>query len=222
MGMFDDIGAALAPVARAISNPVANIGGAIAGGEGRKIGSAVDMLNPENLIRNAVLGKGGGGPAGAPGPAGMDPRLHDALQGQLDYAKEFRSSLPGMQQEAGGVAENQSKRQLAGDLVRNKQNASSRGLLYSGVKQMGDASAQAQSQAGLNAKKFSVNKELEGQANEAEQQAIKAAQDQQNLESDLRGQMYDVALSNANAKRGALGALGGAVGSAVGAGLGKK
>ena len=104
----------------------------------------------------------------------IDPDVIALQKKQMQKAKDFRGGMEGMRKEQFGQAEEGARAGLARDMYANKANYANRGLLFSGMKQGGEADVQTESAANLAAKRGDINKNLEDTATGLEQQAFES------------------------------------------------
>lgn len=96
-------------------------------------------------------------------------------QGLQDQANKFRANLPNYTGDQINNAQNVSKRNLNTDQQQVKNDASARGLLYSGVKAGNDASAAGYESGQLGSQIQSINKNANEQANAQDNLAAQAS-----------------------------------------------
>lgn len=185
-----------------ISSPVQAIGtgiGAIAGGLPGAIGG------------NIVGGLAGQTGPKAPPPPGMDPQLAALQQKRVDEANQFRQNLPGTTQDMGQNLENQSRRQLAGDIASNNMNANRRGLLGSGLNQAANAQSSGTEATNLANSKQQMTNQLQDQADNMENQAVTNGYQYWQSAKGIQDSAYNAALGNMmSARSGTMALLGGA------------
>lgn len=141
-------------------------------------------------------------------------------EAQAADAARFRSSIPTLNQQAGTIQGEEGRQGLARKLTDIKRSASSRGLLYSGIKQGADQEVASSTASDLANKSYSTNKSLENQAQKMENSAIESGMKGLEAKQQAAQQSYQMALQRRQAQQqGQAGLLGG-VGSLAGAALG--
>lgn len=159
---------------------------------------------------------------GASGPntvqSGVSPQLTMSVNKQYSQARNNRLNAPKKAEDLGNIDAAQQKHGLAQSLAGIRSGASSRGLLYSGLRQGAEAGATSNALNSMAANQAGYNRQAEDEAFGQEQQSL------QNLEG-LRQQevansqfQYDQALSNYQAQQeagsglfGLMGTIGGAI-----------
>lgn len=198
------------------------------GGVVKKIAAPAAILsNP--AVGSAVLGHtiakktgliGGGGGAPEPGAPGIDPRINEIRERQVEQAKAFRANMGAEKAQRQSVASDDARRGLARQMAGISQAANQRGLTYSGLKAGAESQAGSEAAGELAAKKAQIGENLEEQAKGLESTAVTGAYQQA---GDIRAQQ-DSAFQRALAERqrksdltgSVLGSLGGLAGKALG------
>ncbi len=179
------------------------------------VGAAINPFDPVMGYANDKLNGTGGRDPNAPWP--VDPRLGQIADAQAQQAQQFRSNIPQMSEAQGTAAADDTRRQLAGTVAGVRQNANSRGLLYSGLRQAGEANAGAQAASGLAQKQAGINNNLQGQATTLENQALQSGMGVRQLQQDQYNNAYQRALNAQQQKSQGQSSLLGGVGGIVGA-----
>jgi len=156
------------------------------------------------------------------------PDYSQAFRGYEDQRKaaqadaaNFRSSMPGLNQMATSQQGEEGRLGLAKKLTDIKRGASSRGLLYSGIKQGADQEAATGLASELSGQAYSTNQALENQAKQMEDQAVDAGLNEQNMKQKANQQAYQTALQRRQENQAGLGSLMGGAGSLFGSILGR-
>lgn len=102
----------------------------------------------------------------------VDKDFSDFTKQSYEQAKKTRAQLPMMQQTARSQIGDAARVGLEDQLGGIREQASGRGLLYSGLRQAGEAGARAQMGADVARGTAQANRALEDQAWGAEQQAL--------------------------------------------------
>lgn len=154
---------------------------------------------------------------GATGPntvqSGVSPQLQASVNNQYKQARVNRVNAPKKAEDMGNLDAAAQKHGLAQSLAGIRSGASSRGLLYSGLRQGAEAGATSNALNSIAANRAGYNRQAEDEAFSGEQQSL------QNLESLRQAQMndsqfqYDQALSNYQAQQEAGSGLFGLMGS---------
>lgn len=145
--------------------------------------------------------------------------LQDLATQQASQARAFRSNLPGYQSQAQAGFEDQARANVAGGTQDVTRSSNQRGLLYSGLRQGGQAAVGAQAANQLANQTAGFNQYANQVANQMDAQAIGTglmAQQQQQQANDFN---YNQALNLYNQRSQALGGLGGVLGQVGGRAL---
>lgn len=180
------------------------------------------------------LGWGVAGPAGAlagneiqghldgsnspPPPAapGIDPNLQRLKDKKLQNAQEFRAGMPNMVRMMSEDLKTQANQGLSQANRQTRESASSRGMLYSGVRQGQEQSNRAKTQAGVAQGVSSINAEMENAANTLDAQAVETGVGIQQTQQAIQNQIYSQAMAQMNARNMVMGSM---IGAGAGAGL---
>lgn len=157
---------------------------------------------------------------GVEAPPRANANLSNLRTQQFNTAGEFRNNIPGMAEEQTAHAADTGRRELAANLAGNKEGASRRGLLYSGLKQGADLDAHSAYAAGLASKRASINADLEDKATQMEDAAIGGAFDDQKTQQSAYDQAFQQRQARNASRNQAIGQLGGGLGSLAGGLLG--
>lgn len=171
-------------------------------------------------VAGAVGIGGGGGSGSSSTPPPPDLSELEALRTrQSRAASDFRTNQAGMQEEQDRSSRMDARSELARDLAQNRKGASSRGLLYSGLKQAADVGAESGMAASVAQNRAATAAQLENQARGLEDQAANTGISLQMNKQGIADNSYAMALQNRQAQLQAQGALGGAVGTVAGSAL---
>jgi hypothetical protein len=156
------VGSVVKPVANVVSSvaPIAGVAGNLVGGAG-----ALGGLGIGSAIGNAAGSLAGGGDQGAPAAPQADPRLAALRNKQLQTAQDYRAKLGQTKQEYGDIAAEGIRGDISQGLKGIKQGASSRGLLYSGLRGGEEANLQTGGASRLAGAQKGINESTENQAN---------------------------------------------------------
>lgn len=131
----------------------------------------------------------------------IDPRFQQLVEGQRQHAKEYRNRIPQLADTFMGQIAEVNKKNLAAEIDQTQKNYNKRGLLYSTARVGAEGDARTRSAQDLATKRYDVNKQLEDQADQLDQQAIDsgfalASQGQQlaGQDAELQSKYLDVAL----------------------------
>lgn len=162
------------------------------------------------------LGQGQGGPA----QASIDPALQKNVEALQGAAGQYRSNLGNLQSQKYEGSANEARRGLAQKMADIKAGASSRGLLYSGLRKGEEAAAAGASASGLAAERANINKQTENQAQQMENSAISAGMDLQKQKQQIADYNANQQLQSQQQKSGLMKGLGGAAGGLIGTAAG--
>lgn len=151
----------------------------------------------------------------------VDDRLKKIRDAQIEQARTYRANLPLEKERQGELAGNDSRLALSQKLNDIKQNASSRGLLYSGLRQGAESGAAAQAGGDLAAQREAINQRLESQGNAFDTQAIQTGMGVANQQQGMNDFVYNQALAQRQQRNQALGGLGQGIGALAGSTAGK-
>lgn len=211
MGLLRDIGNT---VTRAVRNPGRTVGN-IARDVGRN--RAFQAIMPGAAIQAGIAGNLLGGKSepeiAAPG---MDRGLRRIRRDQAKQAREFEAGIPKMADDLFGGVEKQERRRLANQMSGIRNDASSRGLLYSGIREDQEQRARAESSGSLASARADINSQLQDQSRDMKANAVKTGLNIQQAQQQIHDQIYNQALANMASKRGLISGFAGAAGTAVG------
>lgn len=169
-----------------------------------------------------------GGPM-APDVLGQQRQAYiDQLKSQQSQseqmASDFQKQMPGMQQEATSAIGDSQRKQAANQITGIRQNASTRGLLYSGKRQTAEAYAGTIAQQNIASQAAQIADQLQSQNQQLQTNAAQAGLDTQAAQAGIYRQNYNAQLQDALSKRqsfnsmlgGLLGAGGQVAGQAAG------
>jgi len=148
-------------------------------------------------------------------------RLAQVRDQQIKEANKFRENLPEYQKKLGDQAEVSSRRKLANTLGEVKSGYNRRGLLYSGLRQSGEAGAQADASMQLAQERAQISDSLNQTADQYEAAALNSALQVNDMEADFQNQLYSRALNAMMARNQGIGSLLSAGGVAAGLAIGK-
>src|SRR5271165_4240856 len=135
-----------------------------------------------------------GGPSAPPPQVPqLDPNIQTLSDQQLKTAQQYQTNAAGLMQEQGNMAQDQNAQALSGQTKNITNNANSRGLLYSGIKQGAVASAQGNSAANTSAQQAGINQNVTNQANTLNAQALQSQMGVQNLVNQRNSLAYNIA-----------------------------
>lgn len=132
------------------------------------------------------------------------------------YAKEFREQLPETEQKLIGQLGQETSRGLNKNIQGIREGASSRGLLYSGMRQGAEAGARNQAGGLLARGQQGIKESLRKQAESLDNQAIQSGIDIQQSQQRIADMAYQQALAEMQSENSMFGSIMGAVGTAVG------
>lgn len=178
------------------------------------------LANPYGSI-GADIGKGLR-PDDPPAPPGVDPEIYKQQLEQQRQAKEFEANAPKMGEDIYNRVAGNERKNLAKQMSGVRNNYSSRGLLYSGLRQGDELATQEQSGSRLASARAGINKDLNDQVQNMNDMAIKSGLDIQQQSQGIQDQVFNQALMNMQNSMSSNAALGGAVGQAAGSYLGSK
>lgn len=135
-------------------------------------------------------------------------------------AKKFRADLPEMQAEQSGLLRKEAERTLEGGVRDIRKGYSTRGLLYSGLRQGAESGLKGQVAAEMARQQAGINAELEDLARAREYQAARIGLEGYEEARNRFEELYNKQMQNALSRRRRIANLGGAVGYGVGAYLG--
>lgn len=122
----------------------------------------------------------------------------EALRNNVDQmakdAEGFRSRLPGRIETETGLAGSNIRKGLAEDILGIKRNASSRGLLHSGLRGAQESEARSNAAQDVLSVGRGVRERLYGQAQDMADQAIQAGLQQQQMQLQRNQREYNTAL----------------------------
>lgn len=142
----------------------------------------IDDLNPFN----------NGSSPGAPKPNKDLSRLRQA---QLNYAKDFRTKLPGLKEKMSRDLTQESSRGLQESLRGLRSSDSARGLLFGGLHQGNEGKQRQQAQRGLMSGISGINTGLDAAANQMDIAATKTGIDLQAQTQALQNLVYQNAMA---------------------------
>lgn len=174
-----------------------------------------------NQLFGSGVGVEGGKSAGAPEIPKIDPRLEEIKKNQMDQAKKFRSQLGDYKEEQYRGATSQARRAMAGKIQSTKGAYADHGLLNSGARQAAEAEQAGKVFGSLAEERAGISQDLNSAADLYDQQALKSELAINEAQADISRQLYDRAIAERMAKRGALGGLFQAIGSIGGAAAAK-
>lgn len=182
------------------------------GGIGKAVGGAVGMVPGGGMLTHSLFGLGG--QPGLVQPGGAD--LSQVILAQKNQANQFRQNIPGMAQGMYTQYSDQAKQGLAGQLQGIKQNASSRGLLYSGLQAGQQAGAQGAAASNAAAMKTNINTQLQNQADKMDAAAVQGGLGMLGNNMQMQQSAYDAALQQAKGGMAGMGAFGQGLGAMTG------
>lgn len=160
-----------------------------------------------------AIGLGGGGGGGSGGPPPPDLSELEALKSkQQKAASDFRANMAGMQAEQDRASRMTARQELAKQMNDIRSGASSRGLLYSGLKQSDEAKAAQGAAQNIAAQSAQTRAGLEDQARALEDQAAATGISLQMNKQGIANDAFAQALANRQQRSQALGAIGQGVG----------
>jgi hypothetical protein len=146
----------------------------------------------------------------------------DPLRAQRLLLKDFEGRAPEMQRQAIEGVAGQERRRLAGELTGIKSGASSRGLLYSGMRQGAEAKARAGSDVNMAEQRQGINQAFNQQRQALKEAPIKSGLNMAQMQSGVADQVMSQALSNMQQRQQSMSGLGSALGAIGGAYFGSK
>lgn len=180
-----------------------------------------------NPLSGGVMGLAGDLAAGKQGDLGgnfpqIDERVGQLNDEQRSEAGRFRNDLPGLKEQQFNLARDQAAQGLKGQTRDIRQGASSRGLLYSGLRQGAENAAQGSASSGLSAQREAINRKLGQQANEMDQSSIQSGVDLMALRRNREDLMNGANKSDQERASGAKSGIMGGFGSLLGGIAGRK
>lgn len=116
----------------------------------------------------------------------------DSYQQQMSaQARNYNANLPGIQGGLEDQAADSGRRALAGNLTDVRRGASSRGLLYSGLRQGGEAGAYGNYLSGLSQARAGINEQTQGNASDMLEQAKNQGLNAQAARQSLNDAIYN-------------------------------
>jgi hypothetical protein len=147
-----------------------------------------------------------------------------AAQKAAEQAQGFRESIGGRMQRRGDLEAAQAGSDIRGGMQDVRRGASSRGLLYSGLSQAGQADVAAQAGGAAAQRLAGYAQNLDQTARGMEDQAVQQGMQAQSYSQDLLDELYNRQLQQHKSSRGFLGRfapkLGKAIGGIMGGGMG--
>jgi len=145
------------------------------------------------------------------------PKPDDDYKSQV---KQFRENIPQFENQLYQGAVNQARNNLVGQMADIRSNASSRGLLYGGLRQGAEDQAKAATAGELGAKRLAINQAVEGQANDFDANALNRMLEQYNAAQQYNQQQYGLGLQRQGLENQQRAGLFGGLMGAAGLGLG--
>lgn len=157
-----------------------------------------------------------------PGPSAADQRRQQLISDQEKAIADFEKNRAQRESEAIRQTTTATKQALQDRLRGERSSFASRGLLYSGLREEGEARARGEAAANVAKQKESINRSFMSAKNRLDELYNKmrfGAAEQAVIDADTA---YETALSEAQGNMGAIGALGSALGAGVGGFLGAR
>ena len=140
-------------------------------------------------------------------PPGIDPNLAAAQQAMANQANDFTANMGGYEKQLGGEAESQGRRRMAERMGGVEQNASRRGLLYSGIKQANLGQVQGEEASNVAEKKRGIRVALGEEQQSMQDRAIKAGVGVQQLAQQQADAAYSQAMDRVKGRASGIGSL---------------
>lgn len=144
----------------------------------------------------------GGGIPQAQSPV-SNAALDNQVKAQSDQAKKLRETADSRANAQYDVLADQARRGVGQGIKDVRSQASSRGLLYSGLRQGAEQGVRAQGASDLANARTAVNRQVEDETYDAEQQALQGLMAQRQMQLGDAQQRYQQGLLGMKAKEGA-------------------
>lgn len=125
----------------------------------------------------------------------LDPNIQKLADQQLQDAQAFQSNAGSLKQSQGNLAADKSNQGLAQTQKAITNNANSRGLLYSGLRQGAMASASGQAASELAGKQSDINENVQQQIQQMNQQALQSQLGSENVKNQRNALAYNIAMN---------------------------
>ena len=183
-----------------------------------------------NLGSNPITGKSGGQKSDerTAGAAIIDAQAKEKaasdsiLASQQKAASDFEAAAPGLKDSTFQGVAGQERRRLAGELSGIRGNASSRGLLYSGLRQGSEAKARGESESNLAGQKQGINSAIDEQSQKLKEAPLRSGLSLAEMQNNISNQAMSNALANMQTRQAGYSQMGSAIGQGVGAAMAKK
>lgn len=186
MGLFDSVSGAVKKGLGSVKKGVKSV-------TSNPLGVLNPVLGTQLYMGEKGMGQLFGG--SQPQAPGMDANLKALKKQQVSYAKQFRESLPQIQQQMMGQLQSDTQKNLMENLRQSRSGASARGLLYGGIQQGNEASQRQQAARGLMSGASNINLGLQQAADQMDTSAIKAGVNMQAQQQALQNMIYQNAMA---------------------------
>lgn len=209
MGLFDS-------VKKVATSPVGStVGGFMLGGP---LGAGAGYLAGKAL-------RGGGGDQQEVDPLAEKKQAYlDALEGQrkkmVDISDKFRKEAPAIQEKGIGAIGDEERKSAKAGIQDIRKNASSRGLLYSGLRQGAEAGKISESQGRIASRAADLSDQIEQQKDFLDQQAVDAGLNKQGAELGIGQRDFANNLKAAQERTSGIKKIAGMIGKTGGMAMG--
>lgn len=146
-----------------------------------------------------------------PTGAGQDSQAEALRKKQQDYAKEFRSNIPGMEGSMSNALKGNNSRNMYSNLDQVDQDSSRRGLLYGGLAAGREGGVRAKAQGALGEGLAGIHQGLLNAADTLDAQAIQTGLGIQQNQQAIQNQIYQQAMAANNANNSMVGSMVGTI-----------
>jgi len=210
MGLFDSI-------KKVATSPVGStVGGFMLGGP---LGAGAGYL-----AGKALRGGGGGEQQQADPYQEKKQAYMDALESQrkkmTDISDKFRKEAPTIQEKGIGAIGDEERRSAKAGIQDIRKGASSRGLLYSGLRQGAEAGRIGESQSRIAGRAADLSDQIEQQKDNLDNQAVQAGLSKQAAELGMASEDYASNLEKAKQRTSGIKKIAGMIGNVGGSAMG--
>jgi hypothetical protein len=147
----------------------------------------------------------------------VDPNFANLVAQQQAQAGAYEANAQNLAGQQGVQAAENTRQGLASKMANIKSQSNRRGLLYSGIKQAGEAGAQQGAAGQLAGERTAINDKIRDQSEALQNQATQAGFAYQQAQQQAANQNYDNQVQQREARQKAVGGLLGAAGGVLGA-----
>jgi hypothetical protein len=162
---------------------------------GQKIGTGLGVYAPTNMV-----------------DPGTNKQFEDQVNSQYTQARNNRVNAGTNAQDLGNLDAADQRKKLASGLAGIRQGASSRGLLYSGLREGDEATAHADTAASIAQNRAGINRQVEDSTYGQELGSLNSLNSLRQAEIQRAQMMYDQAIANYQQQQAAGSGLFGAFG----------